>query len=365
MDSPHGNTSDAGIHGRKLGARPRIALKRAAFVQSSRAFSGRDLMCFVLVDSFRRLPMGFAARGVCMTDGAGRVACPLTRSPTVLPRGRRPKGRRPLVRARRSASHGAVDARRITAEGNDRGRVAPGARSTALRLRVRVVSRCPATCGGGPRRCRLRLTSPAERRRDRLPSPMSLAAHLAHCSERVTPSRVAVPVAHGRRPRWAFPLDRVPSPAGARRPRRETVDGRTLAALTCWLPKPKAYAYLLPLFPSGIRSPLARPAAARPVRPAPLPLHQVQAADRPAQAGQPRHRSNALSTAPLSATAGRMGGACATPTPASIRRPRTDVLNRVWWTPGSWASDAAGPPGKATAMSLALADICLRAPRPL
>ena len=39
----------------------------------------------------------------------------------------------------------------LTAEGNDRGRVAPGARSTALRLRVRIVSHCHATCGGGIR----------------------------------------------------------------------------------------------------------------------------------------------------------------------------------------------------------------------
>jgi hypothetical protein len=63
MDSAHGNAPDAGIHSRKLGARPRIALKRAAFVQSSMVRSGRDLMLLLcLFDSFRRLPMGFAAR---------------------------------------------------------------------------------------------------------------------------------------------------------------------------------------------------------------------------------------------------------------------------------------------------------------
>jgi hypothetical protein len=42
MDSAHGNAPDAGIHWQKVGARLRIALKRAAFVESSIGISGRD-----------------------------------------------------------------------------------------------------------------------------------------------------------------------------------------------------------------------------------------------------------------------------------------------------------------------------------
>ena len=61
----------------------------------------------------------------------------------LVPRARRPKGRRALVRVRGDASHGQRRAEKISG-GDDHGRAAPGPRSTADRLRVRVVPRCHA-----------------------------------------------------------------------------------------------------------------------------------------------------------------------------------------------------------------------------
>ena len=129
----------------------------------------------------------------------------------------------------------ARDKPRGSAEGNDHSRVALGPRSTAGRLRVRVVSCChpPAaitnTLAGyrtaqpsdSPRASRYASRWPPFRTAQALPdgadvagdprdAPPPVSAHPAHGSGRGTPSRAASLPRRVRATKWAFPLDRVP-----------------------------------------------------------------------------------------------------------------------------------------------------------
>ena len=206
-----------------------------------------------------------------------------------------------------------------TVEGDDRGRVALGARSTAHRLRGRVVPCCPApsqitnTLAGyrtaelsdSPRASVMppvrpsASVTPAACRSEvvRPPCRQDVSAHIAHCSGRGAPSRVASPARQATCPRWAFPLDRAPRPL---------VGDMCAETIRVWssfssLHETNTYAHLQNLRSRRIGSQLAGTETARPVHAALLRLHPVRPAYRPAKAGQSLRRQVALSAAAIAA----------------------------------------------------------------
>jgi len=133
----------------------------------------------------------------------------------------------------------AIDAPIIIVEGNDRGRAALGARTTAHRLRVRVVPRCHAPAQitntlAGYRTAELSDSPRASVMPPVRPSALltpaacgseavrpsfrpGVSAHIAHCSGRGAPSRVASPARRVRDVRGGlFPLTARPRPAGCK-----------------------------------------------------------------------------------------------------------------------------------------------------